>query len=327
MEQWHVTIGILILAFAPGLFWLAYFYSKDRLEPEPLHRVRNCFLIGMVVVIPAIVFESVTNFSPIFTLVVGAPIIEEYLKFLAVRHTMYKSAEFDEPMDGIVYAAATALGFASVENALYLFQEYYSVEGTLAGTTLLRAFVSVPGHAIFSIMWGYTLGLAKFSAQKRRKELVYTGLLLAIALHSVFNLLSLIGILWVIAMLIMVPLMWSAVHKRIERALHISQYADYPEFNFDPPKPGIVRKVREGEPWYENRVLVVVLLFLVCFPIGMYGLWKNTRFSAPVKITYLALWIFVTGVFAYQSYDRTSPVEQEIPMKVEMENTINFHRK
>ena len=110
MTQWHITVGILILAFAPGLFWLAYFYSKDRLEPEPLYRVRNCFLIGMIVVVPAILVEKLTDFSLIFTLVVGAPIIEEYFKFVAVRYTIYESAEFDEPMDGIVYAAATALG-------------------------------------------------------------------------------------------------------------------------------------------------------------------------------------------------------------------------
>jgi RsiW-degrading membrane proteinase PrsW (M82 family) len=327
MEQWHITVGILILAFAPGLFWLAYFYSKDRLEPEPLHSVRNCFLIGMFVVIPAILFEKLTDFSFIFTLVVGAPIIEEYFKFVAVRYTIYESAEFDEPMDGIVYAAATALGFASVENALYLFREYYSVEGTLAGTSLLRAFVSVPGHAIFSIMWGYALGLAKFSSPTKRKELVYSGLFLAIALHSVFNLLSFIGILWVIAMLIMVPLMWSAVHQRIERALQISQYADYPEFNFSTPKSGIVRNVRKGDPWYENRVLVVVLMFLVCFPIGLYGLWKNTKFSTPVKITYIALWIFVTGMIAYQTYDHKHHEERKSPMKVEIKSMFKYHRR
>jgi protease PrsW len=316
----HITIGILILAFAPGLFWMTYFYSRDRLEPEPLHWIRNCFLLGMAVVIPAVILEIATNITPVFTMVIGAPIIEEYLKFAAVRYTIYKNAEFDEPMDGIVYAAAVALGFASAENALYLFQEYYSAEGSLAATTLLRAFVSVPGHALFSIMWGYALGLAKFSHPSKRPHLVLTGLITAMILHAVFNLLSLVSVIWVLAMLVMIPLMWSAVHHRIELALQRSRFRDHPELASEAPsKPGIVRRVREeGEPWYENRLLVAVLLFVVCFPVGLYGLWKNTKFSMPVKITYVALWIFLTGVIAYHSHPPLPTGKRDVPKKTEI---------
>jgi RsiW-degrading membrane proteinase PrsW (M82 family) len=216
---------ILTLAFAPGLFWLWYFFKRDKIEPEPLHQIRNCFFLGMAVVFPSALAEAPFSLvSSQATLVIGAPIVEELAKFLVVRYTVFRTAEFDEPMDGVVYAAAVALGFASLENTYYLFAEYRHGPQSFALVTVFRAILSVPGHALWSSMWGYALGFAKFSDKKLRKRLIFEGLLLAMVMHAVFNFLCLAGPVWPIGMLILVPLMWRMTSRRIEKALKASPH-------------------------------------------------------------------------------------------------------
>ncbi len=216
---------ILALAFAPGLFWLWYFFKRDKYEPEPLHRIRNCFILGMAIVLPAGLAE--VPFSLLSTrvaVVIGAPIVEELAKFLVVRYTVFRSAEFDEPMDGVVYAAAVALGFASLENAYFLFDEYRNGAQSFALVTVFRAMLSVPGHALWSSMWGYALGFAKFSDEEFQKKLIMEGLILSMAMHALFNFLCLAGPIWPIGMLIVVPVMWRMTSQRIERALEASPH-------------------------------------------------------------------------------------------------------
>ena len=186
MEAWHIFALIIVLAYTPGLFWLWYFVKKD-LEPEPLHLIRNCFLLGMLSVIPAGLIEGMLPLPKVLQTVLGAPIIEESCKFLTVYFTIYGSAEFDEPMDGVVYSVAVALGFASLENAFYLYKTYHDTEGSLPTVTVIRGFFSVPGHALFAVMWGYPLGIAKFSSRALDRNLVAVGLILGMVFHGIFN--------------------------------------------------------------------------------------------------------------------------------------------
>ena len=214
---------IVAVAFAPGLFWLWYFFRKDKLHPEPLYLIRRCFVWGMAAIVPAGFLELSFGFvSSFWQFVFVAPIIEELIKFWIVRLTVYEKVEFDEPVDGIVYAAAAALGFATAENVLYLFQAYRTSAGTVATLAIIRAFLSVPGHALWSAMWGYALGFAKFSDAQRGRELVIKGILLAAVLHGVFNLVCLSGPLFAVGMLIIVPIFWSIANRRIHEALAAS---------------------------------------------------------------------------------------------------------
>lgn len=224
IKAMHVLM-ILALAFAPGLFWLWYFFKKDRVEPEPLHRIRSCFFLGMASVIPAgfIEMPSLRLPEPI-RFVIVAPLVEELVKFLVVRFAVYKTSEFDEPMDGMVYAAAVALGFASLENVYYLLTEYGKGPQSFAFVTVVRALLSVPGHALWSCMWGYALGFAKFSEPELGRSLVIEGLLLAMGMHALFNLLCLSGPIWPLGMLLIVPAMWRMTHRRIEAALRASPH-------------------------------------------------------------------------------------------------------
>jgi len=218
---------IAAVAFAPGLFWLWYFFKKDKVHPEPLHLIRKCFVWGMAAIVPAGFLELSFGFvSSFWQFVFVAPIIEELIKFWIVRLTVYERIEFDEPIDGIVYAAAAALGFATVENVLYLFQAYRTGAGTVATLAVIRAFLSVPGHALWSAMWGYALGFAKFSDAKRGRELVVKGMLLAIGLHGVFNLVCLSGPLFAVGMLVLVPIFWSIANRRIHEAIAASPFTN-----------------------------------------------------------------------------------------------------
>ena len=219
------SLIVLSLAFAPGVFWLWYFFRLDKWEPEPLHLIRFSFFLGMAAVVPAalieIPFSKVSSFA---TVVLVAPAVEELSKYVAVRFGIYRNAEFDEPMDGVVYSVATALGFASLENVFYLLAEYGNGTGPFAMVTATRALLSVPGHAVWSGMWGYALGCAKFSEPRFGRSLVLRGLGLAIGLHALFNLLCLSGPIWPLGMVILVPIMWRMIHRRIEAALRASPH-------------------------------------------------------------------------------------------------------
>uniref|UniRef100_A0A7V1EHM3 PrsW family intramembrane metalloprotease n=1 Tax=candidate division WOR-3 bacterium TaxID=2052148 RepID=A0A7V1EHM3_UNCW3 len=98
---------------------------------------------------------------------------------MVVKFSIYKNIEFDEVMDGIVYCVASSLGFATIENIFYVFE--YGV-----GTGILRAFLSVPGHALFGALMGYYIGRAKFD-KPNEKRLITLGLLFAILTHGIFD--------------------------------------------------------------------------------------------------------------------------------------------
>jgi len=172
-------LELLVLAIAPALFIFLYIYRKDCYEPEPLHLVLWVFFLGALAVIPAGILELPFP-DGLVTSSIAAPVIEETLKFLVVFVAVYRHPEFDEPMDGIVYAMAAGLGFATVENILYV------LEGGVA-VGIVRAVASVPGHVIFSCIWGFALGTAKFRPASGRKWIILPALSMAMLLHGIFN--------------------------------------------------------------------------------------------------------------------------------------------
>lgn len=220
-DNWHVDIWlILAIALAPGLFWLWYFYKKDVYEPEPLSLLAKLFFLGMVSTVLALIFEDITSrfITGILFFALAVPIIEESVKFFMVLQFAYKNREFDEPMDGIVYATATALGFATLENVIYLFNQ--ASLSSLFTTGIFRAILTVPAHALFSIFWGYGLGIAKFRPPGKRAMIIIGGLILGIAVHAIFNFLldqSYPG--FAILILIVIPLVWWVTERKIRAAL------------------------------------------------------------------------------------------------------------
>ncbi|GLI46182.1 MULTISPECIES: PrsW family intramembrane metalloprotease [Methanoculleus] len=217
---------ILALALGPGVFWAWYFYHRDKFEPEPAALVIKIFLLGVLVTFPVAFIEGLFGLFIVSQLVKGvivAPVVEEYGKFWVVRRFAYRNVEFDEPMDGIVYAASAALGLASLENVLYVFAAYMTSPSLAIGTIIVRAIFSVPGHALFSSVWGYALGRARFMAAEQRKGVVLRGLVLAMVLHGIFNFLlfstDVVAYAMLIFILVLTPGLWILADRNIRSAL------------------------------------------------------------------------------------------------------------
>jgi RsiW-degrading membrane proteinase PrsW (M82 family) len=220
------TGPLLLLAIAPAVFWLWYFYHKDRYEPEPLAWILMIYIFGIAVTIPVALVEGffALFLADVFITVLIAPVVEEAGKYLVVRRTVYESGEFDEPVDGIVYAAAAGLGFATLENIIYVFSALETSFGFAIQTGLVRALISVPGHVLFSAMWGYALGRARFLPAQRRPVIILGGLVLAMASHALFNLLLYSTVGFALLVLIVVPVLWITVQRRIDESLRNSAY-------------------------------------------------------------------------------------------------------
>lgn len=226
---------ILVLAIAPGVFWLWFFYQRDTLEPEPKVLIAQTFFRGVLLAIPVLLVQAPFLFlQELFLFVVVAPVTEEIGKYWVVRGGVYNSAEFDEPVDGIVYAAAAALGFASIENVGYLLGTYYNtfqLEGNASASVavltlfVVRSLLSVPGHALWSSLWGYALGVAKFSPPPRRQRLIRDGVMLSILFHGLFNGLLVIFPPAALGVLIAIPLGWRMTFRRIAAAIAASPHA------------------------------------------------------------------------------------------------------
>lgn len=210
----------LLIALAPGLFLFWYFNHRDKYEPEPKRKIVKIFFLGALMVIPAAIIEmllmTVVNRSTagllnifVLSFLVIAP-IEELLKYLAVRKWIYKSLEFDEIMDGIVYTVSASLGFATVENVMYVLR--LGIE-----TGIVRAFLAVPGHALFGALMGYYIGKAKFNKEKET-QLILRGIIYAILCHGIYDFLVLApsALSSLVILLLVVLLLW--IRKQLKKA-------------------------------------------------------------------------------------------------------------
>jgi len=106
--------------------------------------------------------------------------IEEFSKFIFVRWVLYPNKNFNEPFDGIVYAVSVSLGFAGLENILYVMN---SENGVVTG--ILRMFTAVPAHATFAVLMGYFMGIAK--CEKEKSHYVWYGLGAATLFHGAYD--------------------------------------------------------------------------------------------------------------------------------------------
>ncbi len=220
--------SLLVLGFAPALFWLWYFYVKDRYDPEPRAWILKIFLLGMASTIPLALVEGVIGVvipSDFLLAVLVAPVVEEIGKFLVVYLFVFRRPVFDEPVDGIVYAVTAALGFAALENFVYIFAAYSETLALPLELSIVRGILSVPGHALMSGMWGYALGQSLVTPHPLARQLVVHGLLLAIALHAAFNLLVSLDIVGAAVLaIILVPAMWLTANRKIAASLQSGGY-------------------------------------------------------------------------------------------------------
>lgn len=192
-------IAKLVAAVAPGFSLLVYFYLKDAREPEPLYLVMKMFLFGGLVVFPMIVLQQ--TFNPFLqgTMAqsfIATALFEEFIKWFLLYTLILKHVEFDEPYDGIVYAVAVAVGYATVENVFYIFL----AKGDVATLIWTRALLPVSAHALFGVTMGYYF--AKMKVRMRKSD-TFASLILPVLFHGAFNSLSYLSTLYTTSFIVL----------------------------------------------------------------------------------------------------------------------------
>ncbi len=181
-------MNLIVLALSPVFIILMYVYFRDKYEKEPVKLLLKSLLAGGLIVLPVSMTESIlSGFMPVngtvtqaaYEAFVVAGCTEEIFKFLALYFLIWRNPNFNEKFDGIVYAVFVSLGFAAIENIMYVSHGGISV-------ALTRSLTAVPAHALFGISMGYFFGIAHMNREKRNLFL-RKALLVPILLHGLYD--------------------------------------------------------------------------------------------------------------------------------------------
>ncbi|KUO61340.1 MAG: peptidase [Gracilibacter sp. BRH_c7a] len=187
-----MDLRLVIIAVTPAIALALAFYLTDRFDREPMRLLTKVFVFGALSVIPIVIVGRFLVSLNIFTGLLGiafttfiiAGLTEEFFKREVVLRIAYKNPAFDEKLDGIIYAVFASLGFATVENIMYVLTHFSS--NPYVG--IYRGLLSVPAHALLGVTMGYYLSLAKFSINSNFERVYLRRALLVPAfLHGVFN--------------------------------------------------------------------------------------------------------------------------------------------
>lgn len=205
-------IVLLSAAIAPALALLSYFYLRNQMDTEPRRTLLHSFIYGAIITYPILFIQFVLKeeqaFSSVFfTNVVFTSMIEEFFKWLVIFAVILRHIEFDDPYDGILYGAAVSLGFATVENAIYLIS--FGLD-----QAFMRAILPVSSHALYGVVMGYYYGKGKFSTEGHQKKYILLALLAPMVLHITYNSILMMEEYFMYAMLpFMLFLWWFALRK------------------------------------------------------------------------------------------------------------------
>jgi RsiW-degrading membrane proteinase PrsW (M82 family) len=227
----------LLVAVAPSLLLLSYFYLRDRYEREPLGHLLAAYLLGAFAMLAAqglaqTLADLVSTewlhtggeLARIFDAFVLAGLVEESAKGVVLFAAAYAWREFDEPLDGLIYGVAIALGFAALENLLYVSSRGLDIAWQ-------RAVFAVPAHALFGGCMGYYAGRAKFAPPGadrtwRWLRAIVLALLVPIGFHGAYNFALQHGLGWKVwsAITGLSLVFWIFVLRRVKRAQRASPY-------------------------------------------------------------------------------------------------------
>ena len=187
-------MNLILIALAPVFVIAFYIWLRDKYEREPLSQLFLALTGGCLISIPVMFAEGWLGIplqylygyaEAAWHAFVVAAFTEELFKFLALLILFWNNRNFNEKFDGIVYACFISLGFAGVENILYV------TDGG-AEIGLVRAFTAVPAHALFGVVMGYQVGLAMFFPQEKARRF-FLAMLLPILLHGVYDFILMSG--------------------------------------------------------------------------------------------------------------------------------------
>lgn len=209
-------IILLSVAIAPGLALFSYFYLRNEISNEPSKTLFHTFIYGAILTFPILFIQHVFMEEQIVQSsfvrnVLFSSTFEEFFKWLILVMAIYQHVEFDDPYDGILYGASISLGFATVENILYLFT--YGVH-----TAFIRALLPVSSHAIFGVVMGYYLGRAKFVSDSSSRPLLFVALIVPLGLHMIYNGILAIQELWIYFMIPFMLFLWWLCLTKVKQA-------------------------------------------------------------------------------------------------------------
>jgi protease PrsW len=194
MNEFVPVLAAIAGGLFPALAWLWFWRREDSAHPEPRRLIALAFFAGMVTVIVVIPIQKyVAGFLLTQTAIFTAwSAIEEVSKFLAAKITVLRRREDDEPIDPVIYMVAVALGFAALENALFLLSP---LSGETVTQTIMTGNLRFVGatllHVLSSAVIGVALALSFYKPRPMKWLYSILGVILAIALHSGFNFLIL----------------------------------------------------------------------------------------------------------------------------------------
>lgn len=192
-------VVMILQAVAPVVALLIFLLFTDRYDKEPKKLLILVFVLGMLVTVPTLAVEILGQMFNIFAglpgkifeafIIIG--LAEEFFKRFVVVRTVFRHPAFNERMDGIIYCGIAALGFATLENIVYVIS-YSSVSPDI---WITRGLLSVPTHMLLGITMGYYLSLAKFCNNPRRCAGYYRkSLFIPALLHGAFDFILMSGI-------------------------------------------------------------------------------------------------------------------------------------
>ncbi|GGJ85821.1 protease PrsW [Lentibacillus kapialis] len=208
-------VALFSASIAPAFTLMAFFYLKDRFT-EPLSLMGKTFLFGALLVFPIMFIQyafSAENLNEnifIQSFFISG-LLEEFFKWFVFMYIIFHHTDFDAHYDGIVYAVSISLGFATIENILYLFTN--GIEYAFS-----RALFPVSSHALFGVMMGYHFGKAKMGTTHKNRHIIL-ALFVPFLLHGTYNyMLNIIASDWLILLIPFMIGLWFMALRRMKTA-------------------------------------------------------------------------------------------------------------
>jgi protease PrsW len=283
------TLAVLVVSIVPALAFLVLILALDRREPEPSALILATIGLGAASAAPAAIIEAVFANLPLFSLpgfagaaatafIQVAP-VEEACKLAAVLLYAWRKPAFNEENDGIVYTGAAAIGFAVLENILYVAQSGL-------GTGVLRAFTAIPSHVLTAVIMGLSVGRARFAPSRAaRQRLLLRGFALAWLFHGLYDAFALSG---TALALLLLPLLaglaaFGVITLRTGRRLSLARWGatrtaaptePTPTGDDVPPAPAVPQRRATSHRWMPvvSRILLgASVLFWALLAFGLAG--------------------------------------------------------
>ena len=224
-----MLIGLFLGALAPILICAFYIFIRDKYEKEPLRLLFLGVFFGVIISAPIV---HMAGFIAMFIPETGqlmdaflrsffvASFVENLFKYAVLFFLVWRNNNFNEKFDGIVYATFISLGFAGIENVLYVF---HSELGGME-TAILRAIFSVPAHALFGVFMGYYFALAKFEPHNRTALLI-SAFLVPFFIHGMYDFILMSGLTYLMVIFVLyVTIMWVHGFKRMKKHVESSPF-------------------------------------------------------------------------------------------------------